>query len=191
MAGRRIGLSIWAAASVVLMLIGSFGPWVKGPFGVSISGIDGSNDGWVVVGAAALAVLFLYPYVRYQGSSRILALLSALAGIAAAATTIYDRNHISKALKVEGVSVGQVGWGLNVAMIASISLSAAAIILALVRRDPVIEGPAQPAPVREAAPKTKTCPDCAETVLAAARVCKYCGYRYELDLQGPPTSERE
>jgi hypothetical protein len=25
----------------------------------------------------------------------------------------------------------------------------------------------------------KTCPDCAETVLSAARVCRYCGYRFE------------
>lgn len=27
-------------------------------------------------------------------------------------------------------------------------------------------------------PETKTCPDCAESVLAAARVCRYCGYRF-------------
>jgi hypothetical protein len=27
--------------------------------------------------------------------------------------------------------------------------------------------------------ETKTCPDCAETVLAAARVCKHCGFRFE------------
>ena len=26
---------------------------------------------------------------------------------------------------------------------------------------------------------TKTCPDCAETVLAAANVCKHCGYRFD------------
>jgi hypothetical protein len=27
--------------------------------------------------------------------------------------------------------------------------------------------------------ESKTCPDCAETVLAAARVCKHCGFRFE------------
>lgn len=28
-------------------------------------------------------------------------------------------------------------------------------------------------------PDRKTCPDCAESVLAAARVCRYCGYRFD------------
>ena len=27
--------------------------------------------------------------------------------------------------------------------------------------------------------QTKICPDCAETILAAARVCKHCGYRFD------------
>jgi hypothetical protein len=36
------------------------------------------------------------------------------------------------------------------------------------------------APAPEAEP-TKRCPDCAETILAAARVCKHCGARLDVD----------
>jgi uncharacterized protein UPF0547 len=32
-------------------------------------------------------------------------------------------------------------------------------------------------PLRE---DTKTCPDCAETIKAAAKVCRFCGYRFEV-----------
>jgi hypothetical protein len=30
--------------------------------------------------------------------------------------------------------------------------------------------------------ETKLCPDCAETVKAAARKCRFCGYEFELSL---------
>jgi uncharacterized protein UPF0547 len=33
--------------------------------------------------------------------------------------------------------------------------------------------------VGEAGAATKVCPDCAERVKAAARVCRFCGYRFE------------
>jgi hypothetical protein len=34
---------------------------------------------------------------------------------------------------------------------------------------------------RSRAPATKTCPDCANHVLVAARKCQYCGYRFDAD----------
>jgi rRNA maturation endonuclease Nob1 len=33
-------------------------------------------------------------------------------------------------------------------------------------------------PDAPALPTTKKCPDCAETILADAKVCKHCGYRF-------------
>jgi hypothetical protein len=38
--------------------------------------------------------------------------------------------------------------------------------------------------VDEAEPSTKLCPDCAETVLASARVCKHCQFRFAPPLHG-------
>jgi hypothetical protein len=34
------------------------------------------------------------------------------------------------------------------------------------------------------AEETKPCPDCAEQVLSAARVCRYCGYRFDRGARG-------
>jgi hypothetical protein len=35
----------------------------------------------------------------------------------------------------------------------------------------------------------KTCPECANDVLSAARVCQYCGYRWQPPLPSPPPTE--
>ena len=50
------------------------------------------------------------------------------------------------------------------------------------RYDAAVPGPLQL--VGDDAPTTKICPDCAETVLASARVCKHCRYRFAPPLPG-------
>jgi hypothetical protein len=40
----------WAVASIVLMLVGAFGPWAKVLGLVTVNGTDDGKDGWVVVG---------------------------------------------------------------------------------------------------------------------------------------------
>ena len=50
------------------------------------------------------------------------------------------------------------------------------------RYDAVMPGPLQL--VDEDVPSTKVCPDCAETVLGSARVCKHCQFRFEPPLHG-------
>jgi hypothetical protein len=50
------------------------------------------------------------------------------------------------------------------------------------RYDAVTPGPLQV--VDGEGPTTKICPDCAETVLHSARVCKHCHFRFEPPLHG-------
>jgi Uncharacterised protein family UPF0547 len=45
-----------------------------------------------------------------------------------------------------------------------------------------------PAPDPDGPRATKVCPDCAETILAAARKCRYCGYRFDQPRPGAALS---
>ena len=102
-------MSVLTTAAV--MVIGAVGTWASASaFGVSVSinGTDGGRDGIVVIICAVLLVLAAL--VR----NRVTAVVGLLAALGAAATCIYDMTDIqSKA----GLSVG---WGLWVALVASI-----------------------------------------------------------------------
>lgn len=116
---------IWAAASALFMLIGAFGPWLKA-LGQTVSGTDGGNDGWLIVAAAVIATLLLFATRRNRGAG----LWALIAGAISAAVAIHDRSHASNAISHGGAllqAVAHIGWGLNLAMVASISFAVAGL----------------------------------------------------------------
>ncbi len=70
-----------------------------------------------------------------------------------------------------GIAVYVAGFGLGLAAIGSLMFFAKGE--GRDRDDPLIS-----ASQEKEKPATKKCPDCAETILAAAKVCKHCGYRF-------------
>jgi hypothetical protein len=119
---RQQGLFWWVVGSAVLMVVGAFGPWAK-VFAFSVSGTDGSNDGWFVVAIAVVAgAVFLWK--RETARAGFAAIVG---GVLGASVAIYDRSNLKDAAS-EGGELGelvQIGWGLNLAMVASISFAIA------------------------------------------------------------------
>lgn len=124
---RFDALTTWAVLSAAAMVIGAFGPWVTA-LGVNVAGTDSSNDGWLVFAAAVVAALI----VVFNSNDRAAGTWAMLGGVAGAAITIYDRSHVDRAISHAGAiaaALVHVGWGLNLAMIASISLFISGLIL--------------------------------------------------------------
>jgi hypothetical protein len=124
MNGQR--LTGWVVGSAVLMIIGSFGPWVIA-LGQSVSGTDGTNDGWLVVGVAALGGLLFYR-ARGRRSGSVWAFLCGAVGVA---VTFYDRQNVQHKIDSGGLfvrAIAHVGWGLNLALLASVSMVIAAAV---------------------------------------------------------------
>jgi hypothetical protein len=110
----------WVLGSAAAMVIGAFGPWMK-LFRTSSRGIDGLNDGWlVVIAAVAGGAAFLWK--RDPASAGVALGCGCFGG----AVAIYDRWLLGDT--AEGTDgLIQVGWGVNLAVIASISLAAAGL----------------------------------------------------------------
>jgi hypothetical protein len=127
----------WAVGSIVLMLVGAVGPWAKVLGIVTVNGTDDGKDGWIVVGAAAVAAIVIGFFVRWP--RRWLLALSILAGIAGAATAAYDINDINSLAPSSdslfgSVDVVDIGWGIYLALISSISLIVASIAMWIATR---------------------------------------------------------
>ena len=125
-AGARSGILVWGLASAGLMVVGAFGPWVKG-LGTSVAGTDGGNDGWVVVAVAVIGALLFYVTRSNRGAG----LWALVGGVIGAFVTIHDRRHVSVATQGGGSlarALVQIGWGLNLGIAASISFAIAGLV---------------------------------------------------------------
>ena len=141
---------IAAGVSVIVMVAGAFGPWAEVLGVVTINGTTGGRDGWIVVGAAVVAVIVLLIVLATR--RRWLALISLLAGMAAAATAGYDIGDINSLYNGQ---VASAQWGIYVALVGSIGLILSSIwVIAEVRRtpDPATTAPAAPAEPAESVP---------------------------------------
>ena len=118
----------WAAGSIVLMLVGAFGPWatVLGVF--TIRGTD-DNAGWTVVGAAIVAAIALGFFVRWR--QRWPCIVPFLAGAVGAAVAGHNLSDISSSSDTlfAGVQIEHPAWGIYVALSGSVSLLLASVAL--------------------------------------------------------------
>lgn len=105
----------------------------------------------------------------------------------AAAIVLFDSNKDMRTLSPVGpdgtVDTSQPGVvaSLGIAIYVAWAGVAAALIGSLMLVQNKIakqHAPDDPLAAPQADSATKKCPDCAETVLADARVCKHCGYRF-------------
>lgn len=151
----RQGIKWWVVVSGALMIIGAFGPWAT-VLAISIGGTDGSNDGWLVVAAAGIGGGLAYAMRRSRGSGA----WALVGGIAGLAVTAYDRSHIQNAISQGGAfaqALGNVGWGLNLALIASISMALSGLVALLQgpsEEGSIVTSPPATAPPAEPPPKS-------------------------------------
>jgi len=124
---HKAGILAWALVSAGLMAIGAFGPWMTALNVLSL-------NGWDVQKRQAVALLFislvgaLAVFLRRASTSG--GVWAMVAGLAGLALTGYEHHHITSVIASVAPQYGSlaralfhVGWGLDLAIVASISLT--------------------------------------------------------------------
>jgi Protein of unknown function (DUF2510) len=140
---RRQAVLVWSLVSAAVMCVGAFGPWVTALGVVSISGTTLNKHPYALAGMALAASLLAY--TRRESASG--GGWAALFGLAGVGLSLYDRHHITSALGGAG-SLGQafvhVGWGLDAALLGSISLLVSGVTWFVFSPDEAEFAPATP-----------------------------------------------
>jgi hypothetical protein len=126
--GPNVPLALICRASIVLAVVGAFGPW-RNAGTVSLDGFEGPHDGWLMIIFALIALAGVRSLSR-QGWLGIVTVLGA------ACAMLYTA--ISDLLDDRSVFGGSAGWGLWLCIGASVAIAACALWAAVGRlRGPV------------------------------------------------------
>jgi len=187
-----VGLTI---AGAVAAIVSIFLPVVQPPAGLisiqsnSLVQSSGTGSG-VALRIVLLAVIALALTYRYHRRGRASWGVIVAGGLLLAGafydgnneslTGVYPLDFDGQRILGQGPMTASLGIALYVAGVGGALTIAGGWLM--LRHSPTHEPAADAADGTdgvETTPETKSCPDCAETVLAAANVCKHCGYRFD------------
>jgi hypothetical protein len=181
-----VGLGL-ALLGAVTMVIAVFLPRVESATftfgGIQQNTLIQSGDGWLFIGIAAGIAGAAYRSWKQGKRSWAVIVLGLLAiGIAyydgtdKDSLTLYHLDQNGDANILGGAVTADPGVGIYVAGVGGVLTLLGGWQM---RRNSELVEANLPVDVGPRSAPTKTCPDCAETILAAAKVCRHCGYRFD------------
>ena len=134
---HRAGVFVWALVSAGLMVIGAFGPWVTALGLISVNGWDvQKKEAGILIVLALLGAVTVFTR-RMSSASGSVATFTGLGGLI---LTGWEHHRITSALSHAAAAsdsqsflhfdvgaIVHVGWGLDLALVASLSLMLAGI----------------------------------------------------------------
>ncbi len=128
---HKAGILAWALLSAGLMAIGAFGPWLNALGVLSLTGWDvQKKEAGALITIALLGGLMVF-LGRTTSSAGVWALFAGLAGLV---LTVWEHHRITSALggvdpryQTLEKALIHIGWGLDLAIAASISLMLAGL----------------------------------------------------------------
>ncbi len=153
-------LLLWGVLSALVMAVSSLGPWLKVPYTDALtrrlrlaSYDDGGlqrGHGWLVLVAGVLGAVALVVW-RRRRTAGVAAILAGLVGLG---VTLHAATHVNglsaETTGLEGVGIrygfGNAGWGLALALLASLSFVLCGLVWLL-----ALAGPPERARVSTAA----------------------------------------
>lgn len=149
---RRDWFLLWGLASALLMVLGLAGPWIRIDAFADGGIIERRNGGLLLLAAALLGAAGLVVW-RERRAGGIPALLGGLVGLAVG---LRDRRHLGGLVRIRHLVPGppfvprfaHAGWGLHLALLASLSLTLCGVVWLLALRD----HPQKTVPLADATP---------------------------------------